>query len=312
MRGGDGHGGRPPAEPDAVCAAAITVARSAAVAVAGRGEVGDHLGVIAEGERLVTHYFSCLSRGYGGWRWAVTLARAPRARTATVCETVLLPGDGAILAPAWVPWSDRIAPGDLGPTDVLPYRDEDPLLEPGYTQVDDEDADQVALWELGFGRVRVLGRHGRQETASRWYAGDRGPTADEAVHAAAACSTCGYFLPLAGRLRQVFGVCGNEWSPSDARVVSVDHGCGAHSETGVERPEPPPLPEPILDEVGAEAVTLPPRVPEPEAERDGPEAEAPVPAGPEPESGPEPEPASEPETASEPVLDEPVAGEPEQ
>jgi hypothetical protein len=247
------------------------VARAAAEDLAGPGEVGDHLGVLAEGDRLVAHYFRCLAKGYRGWRWAITVARAPRSRTASVCETVLLPGDDAVLAPAWVPWSDRLAPGDLGTADVLPYREDDPLLEPGYTQTGDaavgaarswdDTADRLALWELGLGRVRVLGPLGRDETAARWYHGDRGPTADEAVHAAAACSTCGYFLPLAGTLRQAFGVCANEWSPSDARVVSVDHGCGAHSETDVERPEPLPLPEPILDETGAEPIALPPPSP---------------------------------------------------
>jgi hypothetical protein len=251
------------AEPDAVCAGASGLARTAAEQLFGAGEVGDHLGVLAEGERLVTHYFTCLAKGYRGWRWAITVARAPRSRTATVCETVLLPGDGAILAPAWVPWSDRLAPGDLGAADVLPYRDDDPLLDPGNyltgADDDDDDGDRMAWWELGLGRARVLNRLGRDEAAGRWYRGDRGPTADEAVHAAAACSTCGYFVPLAGALRQVFGVCANEWSPSDARVVSVDHGCGAHSETDVERSEPLPLPEPILDETGAEAVALAPR-----------------------------------------------------
>ena len=40
--------------------------------------------------------------------------------------------------------------------------------------------------------------------------------------------------------------------------MSVDHGCGAHSETDVEASAPEPLPEPILDETGAEAVALPP------------------------------------------------------
>ncbi len=187
------------------------------------------------------------------------MARAPRSRTATVSEVVLLPGSTSVLAPVWLPWADRIAPGDLGATDQLPYRVDDPRLEPGYTVTDDEEADQVALWELGLGRARVLSPLGMAELAQRWYASDRGPTSDEAVHAAAACSTCGYFLPLAGRMRQVFGVCGNEWSPSDARVVSVDHGCGAHSETDVEHVEAEPPPPPILDETGYEAVVLPPR-----------------------------------------------------
>jgi hypothetical protein len=285
---------RRPAEPDAVCVAAVGLAQEAAEELARPGEVGEHLGVLAEGERLVTHYFACLVKGYRGWRWGITVARAPRSRTATVCETVLLPGDDAVLAPAWVPWSDRLAPGDLGPADVLPYREDDPLLQPGYAQTGDEEADRLAVWELGLGRARVLGPSGRDEAAARWYHGDRGPTADEAVHAAAACSTCGYFLPLAGALRQVFGVCANEWSPSDARVVSVDHGCGAHSETDVERPEPVPLPEPILDETGAEAIALPPRAP----------------AGPDTDEPDLDEPAADEPAADEPAADEPAADEP--
>jgi hypothetical protein len=246
-------------EPDAVCAAAVDLARAAAEEDAEPGTVGEHLGVTAEGERLVTHSFAALSKGYRGWRWAVTVARAPRSRTVTVCEVVMLPGADAILAPAWLPWQERIAPGDLGPADVLPYRPDDPYLAPGYTVTDEDDEDHAQLWELGLGRVRVLSLEGREVAAMRWYSGDHGPTAEEALHAAAPCSTCGFFLPLAGGLRRAFGVCGNEWSPSDGRVVSVDHGCGAHSETDVETPEPMPLPEPILDETGAEAVALPPR-----------------------------------------------------
>ncbi|MFZ4600665.1 MAG: DUF3027 domain-containing protein, partial [Terrimicrobiaceae bacterium] len=44
------------------------------------------------------------------------------------------------------------------------------------------------------------------------------------------CASCGFFLPIAGSLRSAFGVCANAIAPDDARVVSVDHGCGAHSE----------------------------------------------------------------------------------
>jgi hypothetical protein len=243
---------------DAACAEAVDLARQAAQDVAGPSQVGDHLGVTAEGPRLVSHYFASQTPGYRGSTWAVTLARAPRARTATVCEVVLLPGPTSVLAPAWLPWSDRIAPGDLGPTDQLAYRGDDPNLEPGYLMTDEDDEDQAVAWELGLGRPRVLSPEGRAELTRRWYASDRGPTSDEAVHAQAACSTCGYFLPLAGSLRAMFGVCGNEWSPSDARVVSADHGCGAHSETDVEQSGAEQLPPLILDELGVEAVVLPP------------------------------------------------------
>ena len=61
---------------------------------------------------------------------------------------------------------------------------------------------------------------------------------------------------MAGALRSVFGVCANEWSPSDAQVVSLDHGCGAHSEVDVEvraeRVDVPVLDELGYDEVGRE------------------------------------------------------------
>jgi Protein of unknown function (DUF3027) len=255
-------------EPDAAAAAAVDLARAAAVEDAEPGTVGEHLGVTAEGERLVTHSFASLAKGYRGWRWAVTVARASRSRVVTVCEVVLLPGSDAILAPPWLPWQDRIAPGDLGAADVLPYRRDDPNLAPGYTVTDEADEDQQQLWELGLGRMRVLSLEGREAAAERWYSGDRGPTAEEAVHAAAPCSTCGYFVPVSGGLRLAFGVCANEWSPSDGRVVSADHGCGAHSETDVEAVRAEPLPEPILDETGAEAVALAPRDPTPAAPND--------------------------------------------
>ena len=65
-----------------------------------------------------------------------------------------------------------------------------------------------------------------------------------------------FFLPMAGTLRAVFGVCSNEWSPSDGQVVSLDHGCGAHSQGGVAF-DPPQAELPILDELGYDALLLP-------------------------------------------------------
>ncbi len=59
-----------------------------------------------------------------------------------------------------------------------------------------------------------------------------------AAPANARCGTCGFYLPLAGSLRLVFGACGNMFAPDDGRVVSADHGCGAHSEVLVETVAP--------------------------------------------------------------------------
>jgi hypothetical protein len=94
----------------------------------------------------------------------------------------------------------------------------------------------------------VLSAEGREAAAQRWYEGENGPRADVAEKAPAPCSSCGYFLPMAGALRAFFGVCANAWSPSDGRVVSLDHGCGAHSEVDAEPAEPMPVGSPIIDE----------------------------------------------------------------
>jgi hypothetical protein len=244
----------PAPKDDATLRAAVEVAREAAASIAEPGTVGDHLGMDVVGERLATHYFACTASAYPGWRWAITVARVPRGKVATVCETNLVPGEGALLSPEWVPYADRLAPGDLGAGDVLPFKEEDPNLEPGFEATGDEDVDAVALWELGLGRPRVLSGEGREAAAQRWYDGDHGPHAEVAEKASAPCSTCGYFYPMAGALRSFFGVCANAWSPSDGRVVSLDHGCGAHSETDVEKHEPAPVGEPLVDEVAYDLV----------------------------------------------------------
>jgi hypothetical protein len=244
------------ARPDSYCAVAVDAARAAAVE-AGGAAVGEHLGVQAEGDRLATHSFAAVLPGYSGWRWAVTLTRAPRQRHVTVAEVVLLPGTGALLAPPWVPWSDRLRPGDLGVGDLMPTAPDDDRLAPAYLQSDDPAVEEASR-ELGFGRVRVMSRLGREETAERWYAGDGGPETAMARHAPAACGTCGFFLPLAGSLRAVFGVCGNEFAPRDGQVVSADHGCGAHSEALVEAPQPEPAPVPAFDDAPLELDAAPP------------------------------------------------------
>jgi Protein of unknown function (DUF3027) len=225
----------PTAKLDQACASAVDLARAAVL----DDHVGEHLGVIAEGERLVTHYFDCTLPGYRGWRWAVTVARAPRAKNVTVCETVLLPGDEALLAPSWVPWHERLQPGDLGVGDLLPTKADDERLAQGYVLSDDPAIEEVS-WELGLGRSRVMSREGRADAAERWYEGDHGPEAPISVGAPASarCGMCGFYLPLAGSLRQLFGVCGNLFAPDDGRVVSADHGCGAHSEVLVEAAAP--------------------------------------------------------------------------
>src|SRR5690625_1161781 len=80
---------------DATLAEATGVARSAILDSVDAAEIGDHIGVVADDERVVTHRFAAKVRGYGGWEFFATLARAPRSKSVTVCETGMLPGDDA-------------------------------------------------------------------------------------------------------------------------------------------------------------------------------------------------------------------------
>lgn len=227
---------------DAVCRDAVDVARAAITELVPAEHVGAHVGVVAEEDRVATHRFVSLAPGYRGWEWAVTVARVPRARTVTVDEVVMLPGAEALLAPAWVPWSQRVAPGDLGVGDVLPTPDDDPRLAPGWSGLDDLAAvsDEPGLrptgWEVGIGRRRVLSSEGRDDATMRWLTGETGPDAPMARQAPGSCGTCGFLLPIGGPTGTAFGVCANGMAPADGRVVSLAYGCGAHSEAAPERP----------------------------------------------------------------------------
>ncbi|MDO4665921.1 MAG: DUF3027 domain-containing protein [Actinomycetaceae bacterium] len=229
---------------DKILVGAVETARAALAPIATDSEIGQHLGACMDGERLCTHAFACEKPGYKGWKWVATLARIPRSRKTTICEVALVPGDGALLAPEWVPWAKRLRPGDMRRGDVLPYiaeddrleKNDDVRLEPGYSQADEAEMDALQIDEVGLGRVRVLSKEGRDQAASRWYNNaESGPALTASgrrrrVHTPT-CSSCGFLLKMAGSLRTMFGVCANEWSPRDGSVVALDHACGAHSET---------------------------------------------------------------------------------
>ncbi|MFM7211721.1 MAG: DUF3027 domain-containing protein [Actinomycetota bacterium] len=221
---------------DAVITKAVSLAREAADQDAPVGTVGEHLGFDSDDDRVVTHYFACLDPAYVGWRWAVVVTRASRARAATVSEVVLLPGEDALIAPAWVPWSERVRPGDLGVGTVWATPADDPRLTAGFTASADLDgvASQSPVhpgqWEIGLGRVRVLSPYGRDVAAERWVEGERGPDSPMARSVSLTCSSCGFLIPIGGPLGQAFGVCAHDMSPADGCVVALNYGCGAHSE----------------------------------------------------------------------------------
>ncbi len=99
-------------KPDAFLAADVTTARAAVRTIANDSDIGKHIGARSEGVRCVSHLFESTKPGYHGWVWFATLARVSRGKTSTVNEVGLLPTDDAVLAPAWLPWAERVRPED--------------------------------------------------------------------------------------------------------------------------------------------------------------------------------------------------------
>src|SRR5262249_59341200 len=97
---------------------------------------------------------------------------------------------------------------------------------------------------------------GRDDAALRWYTSEHGPRSPLAHAAPGTCAGCGFFARLSGPLGQVFGVCANAYAPDDGRVVSVDHGCGAHSEALLAPGADHPI-APVIDELGYDLMDLP-------------------------------------------------------
>ncbi|OBF59183.1 hypothetical protein A5787_22150 [Mycobacterium sp. 852002-50816_SCH5313054-b] len=277
-----------PDELAAVLTGAADRARAAVEEFAGAEAVGDYLGVSLEDPNAATHRFLAHLPGYQGWQWAAVVAAHPGADHATISEVVLIPGPTALLAPEWVPWDQRVRPGDLSPGDLLAPVADDPRLVPGYTASGDPEVDETAA-EIGLGRRWVMSAWGRAEAAERWHTGDHGPDSTMARSTKRMCRDCGFFLPLAGSLGAMFGVCGNELS-ADGQIVDKQYGCGAHSDTptpaGTGSPAYEPYDDGVLDIADNPS---PPEPPEPEAaEPESPEPEAVEPEAVEPES---PEPA---------------------
>jgi hypothetical protein len=178
----------------------------------------------------------------------------------------------------------------VGVGDLLPASDDDERLVPEAVLEGDEgvlDWDDAAPWDAalptidpppgspvtgfrpsgagpapgyetdpGPKRSRVLSAIGRDETALRWYSGEHGPRSPLAHAAPGPCMTCGFLVRLEGPLGRVFGVCANEFAPDDGRVVSLDHGCGAHSEAATPGAAPGAA-SPVIDELGYDLVDMP-------------------------------------------------------
>lgn len=136
------------------------IARSALAEITAAGTYGDFLSETDEGEGVYTLLFAATMGGYPGWHWTVSVAELPDSAP-TVLEAELLPGDGSLLAPEWVPWSERLVVGEdlealqaLEDTDDLDDVDDldDDVLDDDHGDdpddgIDFESSDLLALGE---------------------------------------------------------------------------------------------------------------------------------------------------------------------
>jgi len=114
-------------------------ARDALAEITAAGTFGELLSETAEDDGVFTMLFAATMGGYPGWHWTVSLAELP-GEEPTVLEAELLPGDGALLAPDWVPWSERLdeyraAQAEAGEPD------ESELLADDEADLDEHDLD---------------------------------------------------------------------------------------------------------------------------------------------------------------------------
>ncbi len=84
-------------------------AYAAAVEAAPRNGVGSIVDTIDEGEGVTTFLFEAKLKGYVGWRWSITVFEQSDSSGATISEVLLMPGPDSLVAPDWVPWSERLA-----------------------------------------------------------------------------------------------------------------------------------------------------------------------------------------------------------
>jgi hypothetical protein len=83
-------------------------ARTALAEITKPETVGELTSEVVADDGVTTVTFAAAMAGYPGWHWTVSLAHLP-GEEPTVLEAELMPGEGALLAPDWVPWSERLA-----------------------------------------------------------------------------------------------------------------------------------------------------------------------------------------------------------
>jgi hypothetical protein len=113
-------------------------AQEAARLTGGRRAVGDYIRTDEEEPGLRSYIFQSTLRGYLGWFWSIS-------------EVVMMPGADSLVAPNWVPWSERLADykalqAELEAQAALDAEEAAALAEGSEdADDDDEDDDEVEL-----------------------------------------------------------------------------------------------------------------------------------------------------------------------
>ena len=118
----------------------LEVARAAATQNAGEKAVSNFVELIDEGDGAYSFVVEAKLEGYQGWLWSVTLFDSGD-ESPTISEVVLLPGEQALLAPAWVPWSERLADWKALQVELEAQAALEALEAGESTEDDDEDED---------------------------------------------------------------------------------------------------------------------------------------------------------------------------
>ena len=125
------------------------LARGALLEITTDATVGACIGSVDEGDGVTSVLFDSAMPGYPSWRWTVSIAQVEGTEP-TVLEAELMPGDGALLSPDWVPWSDRLAEykaaqetldAEAVDSDTDDDDDDDDEVDVADDELDDEDDD---------------------------------------------------------------------------------------------------------------------------------------------------------------------------
>jgi hypothetical protein len=126
--------------------------------------VGKFLGVVKEESNVVSYRFEAKVKGYEGWEWNVVVFEGRKPSPATVSEVVMLPGKNSIVAPPWLPWSERKAELDKSLEEDSAVPD---LVVAEEAEGDSEDAGQSPPRRKGLLKRLVQKKDGKKSKKPR-------------------------------------------------------------------------------------------------------------------------------------------------